>query len=177
MAGINSEFSINKDTFGNNILVQDLSTGVPGYPQVIAGTTLPTSGNYYKGCLMFKTDVATGFNGVYSNTGTTTAPVFTVLNVGNLTNYIATENGANNAIAGTLTDSSGTNITLVAGVRVLIKLAHTLQAGANTFNLNGGGAVAIKSHLDVANDIATAYAVGSIVSLVYDGTQWQDLSQ
>ena len=111
------------------------------------------------------------------NTGTTTAPVFTVLNVGNLTNYIATENGANNAIAGTLTDSSGTNITLVAGVRVLIKLAHTLQAGANTFNLNGGGAVAIKSHLDVANDIATAYAVGSIVSLVYDGTQWQDLSQ
>jgi len=55
---------------------------------------------------------------------------------------------------------------------------YTLQAGANTFNLNGGGAVNIKSHND-GNDIGTAYAANSWVELIYDAstTVWQDLSQ
>lgn len=88
-------------------------------------------------------------------------------------NYIATESGANNAIAGTFTGAP----TLVAGLRVSILLAHTLQAGANTFAYAGGAAKDIKSHLDPANNIATAYAVGSLVDLMYDGTQWQDMSQ
>jgi len=93
------------------------------------------------------------------------------------TNYIASETGANDAIAGSLLNASNAAVTLAAGLRVVILLAHTLAAGAITFDLNGGGAVAIKSHLNVANNIATAYAVGSFVDLMYDGTQWQDMSQ
>lgn len=88
------------------------------------------------------------------------------------TNYIATEGGANNAISGTLT-----GVTLVAGLQVQILLAHTLQAGANTFNLNGGGALAIKSHRNTASNIGVAYAVGGVISLMYDGAIWQDVSQ
>lgn len=91
-------------------------------------------------------------------------------------NYIATETGSNNAIAGALVDATGTNVPLAAGLRVLILLAHTLQAGANTFALNGT-AKNLKSHLNPANNIATAYVSGSLVDMVYDGTQWQDMSQ
>ncbi len=86
--------------------------------------------------------------------------------------YIATEGGANNAITGTLA-----NVPLVAGLSVTIKLAHTLQAGANTFAYNGGGALGIKSSRNVANDIGTAYASTGVVTLVYDGTRWLDASQ
>lgn len=87
--------------------------------------------------------------------------------------YAPTENGAANAIA----CAAGCGPVLVAGLRVDVKLAHTLQAGANTFAYAGGGALAIKSHLNTANNIGTAYASGGIVPLVYDGTQWEDLSQ
>lgn len=87
-------------------------------------------------------------------------------------NYIATESGANNAIVGSLT-----GVPLAAGLTVTVKLAHTLQAGANTFDYNGGGAVAIKSGRNVANDIGTAYAATGVITLMYDGTQWVDCSQ
>jgi hypothetical protein len=90
----------------------------------------------------------------------------------NTYNYISTETGANNAIAGTLT-----GVTLGTGLRVTIQLAHTLQVGANTFALNGGGAVAIKSSRNTANNIATAYAASASITLNYDGTQWEDVSQ
>lgn len=92
-------------------------------------------------------------------------------------NYISSETGGNNAIAGALTNASGTNITLAEGLAVSIKLAHTLQAGANTFDLNGGGAVAIKKHTNPASDLSTAYASGGIIQLIYDGSVWQDMSQ
>lgn len=92
-------------------------------------------------------------------------------------NYIPTETGANNAIAGALLDANGTAIPIATGLEVVVKLAHTLQAGANTFNLNAGGAVAIKSHFNVANNIATVYAATGVIRMVFDGTQWVDLSQ
>ncbi len=87
-------------------------------------------------------------------------------------NYIATESGANNAIAGSLS-----GVPLAAGLTVTVKLAHTLQAGANTFDYNAGGAVAIKSSRNAANDIGTAYAATGVITLMYDGTRWLDLSQ
>lgn len=92
-------------------------------------------------------------------------------------NYIATETGASNAIAGALTDASGANVTLAAGLCVTVKLAHTLQAGANTFNLNAGGAVAIRSHFNVANNLGTAYAATGFWTGCYDGTEWVDASE
>lgn len=93
-------------------------------------------------------------------------------------NYIATETGSNNAIAGSL----GTSLALVtpySGLIVQVKLAHTLQAGANTFTLNGGSAVAIKSSRNPANNIATAYASTGTITLLYDATgpYYLDMSQ
>lgn len=87
-------------------------------------------------------------------------------------NFIATETGTNNTIAGSLPGA-----TLAEGLSVTVKLAHTLQAGANTFNLNAGGAVAIKSHFNVASNIATVYAATGTITLLYDGTEWLDMSQ
>jgi hypothetical protein len=88
-------------------------------------------------------------------------------------NWIATENGSNNAIAGALLDSNGTAVPLSIGLRVTIILGHTLRAGANTFTLNAGAAKNIKSSWNLANDIATAVAANAIISLMYDGTEWQ----
>src|SRR5262249_39091931 len=86
-------------------------------------------------------------------------------------NYISSETGSNNAIAGALTDGASSNVTLAAGLCVTVKLGHTLQAGANTFVLNGTSKN-IKSHFNAANDIGTAYAATGFWSACYDGTQW-----
>lgn len=105
--------------------------------------------------------------GPFSNLGATT--------LATESNFIATETGANNAIVGALVDCDALAVPLVAGLHVVVKLAHTLQAGANTFALN---AVVknIKSHLNAANNIGTAYAATGVIDLVYDGTQWLDMS-
>jgi hypothetical protein len=100
------------------------------------------------------------------------APVF-----GLAANYVAA-GGANNAITVSLVDSAAGNVALAAGLRLLVNLGiYTLQAGGNTIALNGGATKAIKKHTNPANDIGTAYVAGSIIDVVYDGTQWQDLAQ
>lgn len=85
---------------------------------------------------------------------------------------IVTDTGATNAIAGSLT-----GLTLTTGVQVIVNLNNTLQAGANTFNLNSGGPVAIKSHRNSASNIGTGYAAGVPITLYYNGTAWLDMSQ
>jgi hypothetical protein len=87
-------------------------------------------------------------------------------------NYIASETGANNAIVATLT-----GVTPGAGTCGQILLAHSLQAGANTLNLNSIGVKSIKKHTNPASDIGTAYVSGSLFSFCYDGTVMQDMSQ
>lgn len=93
----------------------------------------------------------------------------------NSINYISPETGSNNAIAGTLTYAVGVG----GGLIVQIQLAHSLQAGANTFNYAGTGAVAIKSCRNPANNIATAYAATGTITLSYNAanTVWCDVSQ
>ncbi len=91
-------------------------------------------------------------------------------------NYIATESGSNNDIAGALLNAGGVAVTLAAGLRVVVKLGHSLQAGANAFVFNAVSK-SIKSHFNVANDIGTAYAATGFIDLIYDGTQWLDMSQ
>lgn len=87
-------------------------------------------------------------------------------------NYIATDTGSGgNVIAGTLS-----GITLAAGLQVTIKLAHVVT-GAATFNLNGSGNIAIKSHFSPSSNVANAYVAGSLLTVIYDGTVWQDISQ
>ncbi len=92
-------------------------------------------------------------------------------------NYIASETGSNNAIAGTLNYAVSAPGTPPLTVQVL--LAHTLQAGVNTFNYAGTGAIAIKSSRNPANNIATAYAVGGLITLTYNNASsvWCDVSQ
>lgn len=80
--------------------------------------------------------------------------------------FISNETGATNAIAG------GLPVALKIGLVVNVLLKHTLAAGALTFN-----ASPIKSHRNPANNIGTGYAVGGIIELCWDGTNWQDLSQ
>lgn len=87
-------------------------------------------------------------------------------------NYIASETGTTNAIAGTLA-----NIPLTAGLRVTVHLSHSLQAGVNTFAYNGGAALAIMSGRNPGNNIATGYVAAGMITLQYDGTRWLDISQ
>lgn len=86
--------------------------------------------------------------------------------------YIGIEGGANNAITGTYP-----GLTLTAGNCVQIQLAHTLQAGANTFALNGGSAKSILSHFNTSNNLGTAYAATGVWAGCYNGTAWLDSSE
>ena len=139
-----------------------LNGGTTDYYEIIGATVL---GNVTGGI----GGVPVGVHAVVENNlGFNTAPV----------NFIATETGANNAIAGT------SILGLVNGTCVSIQLAHTLQAGGNSFNLNALGTVAIKSHLNPANNIATGYAnsgsIWPIVNLCYvfaSGGLWLDMAQ
>lgn len=128
-------------------------------------------------------NIATGTPGTSGNNrvtigggATSKFSVNAVFTTATAANYIATESGSNNAIAGALTDASGVNVALAAGLRVIVQLAHSLQAGANTFVFNGTSKN-IKSHFNVANNIATAYAATGAIELLYDGVQFVDCSQ
>ena len=94
---------------------------------------------------------------------------------GNITggpiNYIASETGANNAII-----ASSVNA-LAPGLRILIQLAHSLQAGPNTCLYNGVGPISIKGHRNPANDITSAYVSTGLIDLVYNGSVFLDMSQ
>jgi hypothetical protein len=88
--------------------------------------------------------------------------------------YIATETGSNNAIAAALLDSQGSPVPLASGLTVMVRLAHSLrQVGSNTFTLNG-------TTKSIAGGIASSgqspYAPYDIITLVYDGTSWRDIS-
>jgi len=94
----------------------------------------------------------------------------------NIPNCPGLETGANNAIvAGGQGDLGAPG--LQAGAPLTIKLAHSLQAGANTLNYNTNGAVAIKSHFNPATDLATAYVVGGWITVVFNGSVWLDMSE
>lgn len=122
--------------------------------------------------------VTSGNNRVRIGGGvTTTFSVNALFRSYQAVNYV-TATGANNALEVALVDASGTNITLAAGLRMSVNTStFTLQAGGNTIALNGGATKAIKKHTNVASDIGTAYAAASIIEVIYDGTQWLDLSQ
>lgn len=177
-------------TKGTNLFVPGFNpspalTDLVGYVLVEqTGTLDTTAGIYQHGSVMVKTDTATGANALFENIGSTAAPQWaslltsaTAIISPTSPNFIASETGTNNAIAGSLSDVAGNVVALATGLAVGVVLAHTLQAGANTFAFNSAGTKNIKSHFNKANNIATAYAVGSIVGLIYDGVEWQDQAQ
>lgn len=95
-------------------------------------------------------------------------------------NY-ATETGgsANNAIVADLVALD--TISLGNGMCVYVPLAHSLQAGADTLNINSTGAIAIKSHFNVTSNIGTAYVIAGASApaghFCYNGAVWLDMSQ
>ena len=90
-------------------------------------------------------------------------------------NYIATETGVNNAIA----SAAASGPAVVDGLEVTVQLAHTLQAGANTYAHNAGAAVPILSHIDAVSNIAVPYAATGRIRMSYKLSipAWLDLSQ
>lgn len=128
----------------------------------LAGTDATTQTFPTTSANIARTDAAQTF------TGTQTFGVLQMASV----NYIATENGANNAIA----CAAASGPALAIGLVVTVLLAHSLQAGANTFAYNGGATAAIKLNTNPATDIGTAYVSGGVIVLFYNGTVWMELS-
>lgn len=162
----------------------DLSANIPAVllrPTWLVGLGTPADGTigYCANCMVtsiYDNTCIAGGSGAFAARINGVWRCFNTQNY-EFSNYITSETGANNAIAGALVSSYGAPVPISAGLRVIVKLAHTLQAGSNTFNYNGGGALAIKSSRNSANNIAVAYAATGIVELIYDGTQWLDVSQ
>jgi hypothetical protein len=107
-------------------------------------------------------------------------------------NYVAAEcTGTNTPVSGCIAGSAdhaiiiASSVTLTAGTKLTINLTHTLQAGTNTIQCicNGAdtGAIPLKSHYSLFNDIGTAYVGGpgaSFPEVIWTGnTKWEDMSQ
>lgn len=88
-------------------------------------------------------------------------------------NYIASETGANNALVAALLDAGGNAVTVAAGLCIWLKLGHSLQAGANTLNVNSHGTDSVKKTSNPATDLSVTAVSGSILMLIFDGTVWQ----
>lgn|SRR3990167_10925622 len=132
------------------------------------GTPDTTADTFQKGAIMFATDVATGSSGTYTNTGTSASPVWNRVGATGLAGgiyYVTGVGGAANAVQGSLFSAGTTKVPLVTGLIVALKLNQTLQAGANTFNLNG----TTKNIKKATNqdDLNTAYVAGSVIEMVY----------
>lgn len=168
----------NTSTAGATVSVATAATAGSATDTVNIATGNAASTAAKKVNLLTGTPNTSGNNQFFCGGGATTLASFNaVVTSYQAINYQGTEGGANNALTCNLVDAAGANITLAAGLRLTLLIAHTLQAGANTLALNGGATKSIKSHRNTANNIGTAYSSGSIIELIYDGTQWQDLSQ
>lgn len=126
--------------------------------QVDAGSTVLDGYNYCSGTITN--------NGTVSTSSFTNAPFTKSRHF-----YAASETGANNAL---ITLIPG--ITLTQGDEVTIKLAHTLQIGANTVSINGT-VYNIKSNKVIASNIAAGYGATSYFYGIFNGTSILDMSQ
>lgn len=132
-----------------------------------------------------KVNIATGTPGTSGNNwviiggGTTTSTTVNAVAITYQAWNLATSVTGNGTTTLTfnLVDAAGNNVTLAAGLRVIAKLTTALSAGGITVALNGGSTKNLKSHFNVANNIATAYASTGTMDLMYDGTEWVDMSQ
>lgn len=91
-------------------------------------------------------------------------------------NWIGTETGMNNAIAGQL-EGLLSAVPPSPGLSACVQLAHSLQAGANTFNLNGTGPEPIVQTTNPANNIAVGYVPGGIWCGLFDGSGWETTTE
>ena len=173
---VSARVTINESVTNPDVLVNDGSANVTVLQTVNSGGTFSFVGSQSSMPAYFGANNSTNTGGVAVGT-TGTVSVLKALTAYQFPNYIASESGVNNALVATLTDTVGASITVAAGLRILLKLAHTLQVGANTLNLNSSGVKSIFKHTNPASNLSTGYAVGSVIDLFYDGTQYQDMSQ
>lgn len=177
-AGVATVSIANAGIAGNTVNITGAATGGSAVDTVNIATGNAATTAAKKVNIATGTPNTTGNNQVIIGGGATSSvTINAAASSYTAVNWQVTEGGANNAITANFVDAAGGSLTLAAGLRVLLKLAHSLQAGANTLAINGGSTKAIKKHTNPANDIGTAYVSGSIVDLTYDGTQWQDMSQ
>src|SRR5205085_891223 len=153
-----------EDAAGAGIYAED------GYGLQVVGTQIRNY-NFYNG---YAAGVPVGASGIYTG-GRANFFFFSGLTLGGGNAF---EAGSGTlfgcTIAGCLTGS-----TLASSLEITQKLAHTLQAGADTYNYSGGGAVNLKSSRNPANNVGTAYAATGTIHMIYDSTgpYWLDKNQ
>jgi hypothetical protein len=82
--------------------------------------------------------------------------------------------GAANALVATISAViPGIKVHPYVGMSVIVKTSAALQAGVNTFNLNGHGTNSIVKQSNYAGNLQTIIAAGAMLELVFDGTRWQ----
>lgn len=95
-------------------------------------------------------------------------------------NYVQA-GGVNNAITvAANADDTGTDIPLTDGLLLYVDLnTLTLQAGANTLDYIGGGAVSITRATSTAANLSTAFAANGVIQLMYSSgaSAWLCLTQ
>src|SRR5262245_3799733 len=106
----------------------------------------------------------------YGDSSKTLVPGLVIAGTG--PNFIgkASETGANNALVASLP-----GLLVQVGVVITLEIAHSLQAGTNSLNLNGEGPVSIINHRSMSN-LATGYVVGAVIQLVRVTGYWLDMS-
>lgn len=159
-----------------------------GLAVLAKGSSTPpaTADAFQVGCLFVAAGSTAATPSVYMNTGTSAAPVWTLVGASTLpsTAFVASNKtgAANNAISVSLW-AVGTSVAapVTTGTRVAILLRHSLQKlGVNTLNLNGTSANIVCSS-NPTTTLASGYSVGGIIEVVYTpgvaGGVYQDLKQ
>lgn len=95
-------------------------------------------------------------------------------------NYVQAAGSANAITVAAITDAAGTTIPLVDGLVLVIDVnTRTLQAGANTLDYAGGGALSIVKSSAPTTNKAVAHAANGVITLIYSSgvTAWLDLAE
>lgn len=120
------------------------------------------------------TNTQTQSDYIFPFTSSTNNPAYGIaatIQEGRPPNFIpqASETGSNNAIAGCPAQALPT-LAGVVGYEVTIVLAHSLQAGANTYSYCGLGAQTLANQY--GNNLVTAFTTGLMVHLWWNGAEW-----
>lgn len=115
-----------------------------------------------------------GFSGTVANPSTT--PAITIIPSGpGVTDPAVCPDTSNSATA--LVCSTSPSFTLATNNSVVLVVGTSPNSGSTTVNVNGSGAKVIRKTGGSATLAANDLLAGQRVQLVYDGTNWQMLSQ
>ena len=180
-------FHVTQCIFAN--ITQDAVHFIPN-DYAIGRSQIALTHNLYSGMNLYNKNDDLNISNMVIFDGTTNGTISTLgdgtpWTMSGAMNYLTTaaSGSANNAIKMTFTNlpklEADVYRNITDGMVIRVKLPHTLQAGTNTLALNSGSARSIKSSRNPANNIATGYAVGGMITLCWSSaaTAWLDLSQ